>query len=252
MQAGGNGMKTRFWICLLLIFALVLPLASCGGGGKDTTKTPSAKPTTTNPGGNPDDPGDGTDWSGVNFNGQTLRIDVSVNQDSEVTFGPADCYVKGPDEMTGGVDEVQKKVYNRNHNVANLLGLNVQYTTSDLAYNEVQTDLEKKFLNSADAPDIYNNDMYGLLRGSLLGFFYNVVNPIDENGKVLQNYINLDTDCWYSDYMKGTTLSEEKIYLLAGDYYLDFIRMTWVLYVNIPHFNEALAAAQWDVETLYD
>ena len=113
-------------------------------------------------------------------------------------------------------------------------------------------DIEKKFLNSADAPDIYNNDLFGLFRASLMGYLYNVVHPTDVDGKVLENYIDLDADCWYGDYMKGTTLSEDKIYLLAGDYHLDFIRMTWVIYVNIPHFNESLSSMGITVDTLYD
>ena len=37
--------------------------------------------------------------------------------------------------------------------------------------------------------------------------------------------------------MKGCTFDQNKLYVLAGDYFIDMIRMAWVFYVNVDIFN---------------
>ena len=228
----------KFWRVLALMLAvsvLLCCLAACGGGAADTTKPGNqpGKDTTTSGGDNPNK------WDGVDFKGDTLRISVSVNQDSEVTFQPGDRYLRGADTLSTQSDEVEKAVFNRNRNVARALNIEVVYSETDLAYDAVPGELDKIMQTAdANAPDIFNNDIWGLTKGMMQNYFYNVVNPVDENGNALKNYIDVNADCWMTDFMKGMTLDESKIYMLAGDYFLDIIRMAWVFYVNIGLFEE--------------
>ena len=96
---------------LLLALSLVVSLAACGGGG-ESSQSQSA------PGGSSSESEKDT-WENVNFGGEELHIEVSANQDYEVTFPPADIYTKGPDSLNE--DPVQKKVYDRNLTVASML-----------------------------------------------------------------------------------------------------------------------------------
>ena len=234
--------------------ALCLCLASCLLLLAFTACTPDS--------GETKDPGDRVNgsWDGVDFGGDTVRISISANQDYEVTFPACDIYTQGPDGST--TDEIQKKVLIRNQKVEQLLNLKAIYDRTDLDYNEVLDDIEKKVLSNAEnTPDVYNNDMYGILRAMPKGYFWNVLDP-GENGK---SFFDFSYDGWNYDFMKGLTFDQNKMYVLAGDYFLDMIRMAWVLYVNADHFNangvslgygninefyEYVAAGIWDWDDL--
>ena len=218
-------MKLSKLLALLLSLTLLLTVfASCTGDGGDVI----------------DDGGDrGEDgsWDNVDFGGETLRMAVSANQENEVTFRAADVYTKGPDAVT--TDEVQKKVLARNQRLEEMLGLKVEYTTTDLGIYDVLADIEMRVRGAAeDAPDIYNNDLYGLARAMMQGYLWNVKNPgEDANGNTVKNYFDFSYDGWNYEYMKGCTFDQNKLYILAGDYFIDMIRMAWVFYVNVDIFN---------------
>ena len=199
-------------ICLLLALScLVMCFASCDerAGGTDDGGDRGA---------------DGS-WDNVDFGGEKVYICVSANQDSEVTFPACDIYIKGPDTTT--TEEVQKKVLTRNKKVESLLNLEVVYSETDLSYDLVLEDIEKRVLAAdEDAPDIYNNDMYGLTRAMMRGYLWNVSNPgTDADGNEVKNYFDFTYDGWNYDFMKGCTFDQNKMYLLAGDYFIDMIRM---------------------------
>jgi len=195
----------------------------------------------------------GDSWDGVDFGGSTLKISVSANQDKEVTFPACDIYTKGPDRVT--TEEVQKKVLTRNRRVADMLNLNVVYTTTSLAWDEVLDNVEQLVRGAAeDAPDVYNNDMLGLLRAMTAGYLWNVKNPgTDANGNEVKNYFDFTYDGWNYEFMKGCTFDQNKMYILAGDYFLDMIRMAWVFYVNADMFNEnGQALGYGDINAFYE
>ncbi len=238
---GKTGMKLRKLICMLLAFAFIIfSFAACAEEEVGI-----------------DDGGDrGPDgsWDNVDFGGSELKICVSANQDSEVTFPAANIYTMGPDSGTS-TDEVQKKVIQRNNSVAQMLNLDVKYTKSNLAYNEVLDDIDRYVRGAAaDAPDIYNNDMYGLSRAMVNGYLWNVKNPgNDVNGNPVKNYFEFTYVGWNYEFMKGCTFDQEKMYILAGDYFLDMIRMAWVIYVNVDMFNASAEALDYeDINEFYE
>ena len=238
--------KLQRILCMCMVLALCLPmLFACGGDGATTTRKDPAKDTTKG-GGTPDDGftvGDlGTD---------TIHINISVNQDSETTFPAQDRYVKGPDKV--GEDEVQNMVFRRNEKIRKTLGLTVRYTETDLSVEKVLADVEKLAMaGGSDTPDIYNNDLQGLSHAMVVGYLRNLLHPgAEEDGQEPDNYFNFDLDCWYGDYMRGATLDESKIYLAAGDCFLDLIRFAWVLYVNMDLFDNAFATIGYDTVTFY-
>ena len=234
-------MKKRIALLLACLFVICpLALTSCGGSQDSGA----------------DDGGDrGADgsWDSVDFGGATVTMCVSANQDQEVTFPAADIYTKGPDQTT--TEEVQKKVLARNERVAKTLNLNVVFTTRDLWYNKILDDISKLVQGAAeDAPDIYNNDMYGLTRAMAAGYLWNLSNPgKDAAGNDVKSYFDFTQEGWNYEFMKGATLDQSKLYILAGDYFLDMIRMAWVLYVNVPMFNENAKSLDYeDINQFYE
>ena len=217
--------KKRLLAFLLACIFLVCPLASCGTDEDDE-----------NDGGGIGEDGS-INWDDVDFSGATLKYAISVNQNEEVTYGPSNLYLEGPDGTT--TDEVLKKVKIRNNQVEKDLNVKIVYDHVDKWYDGVFEDLSLKVKGSAeDAPDLYNNDTYGLNRAILAGLLMNVNNPTNGKGEELTSYFDFDYEGWNYDFMQGATLDSSKVYLLVGDYHLDVIRMAWVLYVNKTMFDQ--------------
>ena len=171
--------------------------------------------------------GEDGSWDNVDFGGQTVKIALSVNSDTDCSFPAADIYIKGPDKA--GSNEVAKEVLARNAQAEQALGITIEYVEKDLAYSDVQQDIRMIAMTSAkSSPDIYNNDMYGLSRAMVDGLLWNLNDP----GEDIANYFDFEAEGFYTEYMKGLTFDQEKVYLFAGDYFIDMIRMAWVVLVN--------------------
>ena len=231
-------LKKLIALALVLSFCLV-PLWSCDTGGGDDVD-----------GGGINDDGS-VNWDEVDFKGATVKFAISAAQDKEVTFGPANVYLQGPDSVS--TDEVLKKVVARNAKVESDLNIKVEYMPTNLTYDKVLEDIQLKVQGSStDAPDLYNNDMYGLNRAIIPGYLMNLKNPTDASGAEVASYFDFNYDGWNLEFMEGATFDSSKVYILAGDYYLDMIRMAWVLYVNKTMFNQnAEALGAKDADTFY-
>ena len=241
--------KLRIISLLLVAFMLLGVLASCGGSGNVVN--------------NAGDRVNGS-WEGVDFKGQAVNISLSVNKYVECSFPAASVYTKGPD--SAGSNEVAKEVLARNARASEDLGIEIVYANKDLTYDKIQEDVRTIVQTSSkNSPDIYNNDMYGLSRAMIDGLLWNVKNPGDD----VKNYFDFNAEGWYTDFMKGCTFDQEKLYLFAGDYFIDMIRMAWIVLVNndlmtrniekLPtwclstnEFYEYVAAGFWDLDILGD
>ena len=227
--------KTRI-ICLLLALVTCLGLfAACDSTGN-------------NKGGG--ERGENGSWDGVNFEGQEVNFCISTNKYNECMFPAADIYTKGPDKA--GSNEVATEVLKRNKAAEETLGIKVNYTTRDLGYNEILEDIQNTVLTSSkNSPDIYNNDIFGLVRAMTNGYLWNVKNP----GEDVKNYFDFTAKGWYEDYIKGCTYDQNKLYIFAGDYFIDMIRMAWVVYVNNDIFSANISSMPaWceNLDTFYE
>ncbi|MBP3437686.1 MAG: hypothetical protein J6K61_07285 [Clostridia bacterium] len=209
-------------LALALILSLGV-LASCNGGGGNTQTGDRVNGS----------------WDNVDFGGNTLVVNLSANIPSETTMGACTAYTMGPDKAS--TDKVQQKVYERNKRVADMLNIEVEYETTDLMYNEILADVEKMMQREQGA-DIYCNDIYGMLRAMFNGYFKNLLDlGTNKDGSKVQNFFDFSYDGWYQDYMKGVTLDTQKQYLMAGDYFIDLIRFSWCIFVNVDAFDTAFS-----------
>ena len=242
-------MKTRI-VALFLLLALIFSLlVACEGGGNVVT-----------------DGGDRVNgsWEGVDFQGQEVRFCISVNQNNEFTFPAADIYTRGPD--TASSNEVAKEVLARNAKAVEELGITITYSETNTYTSAVHEELRTIVQTSSkNAPDVFNNDIYGISRAMVDGLLWNIADP----GEGVKNYFDFTQEGWYEDFMKGCTFDQSKRYIFAGDYFIDMIRMAWVIYVNneilsnnikkmptwcqsVDIFYEYVADGFWDFDVLAD
>ena len=163
----------------------------------------------------------------MDFGGQEVKFCISVNQNPEFTFPAADIYTRGPDAAGG--NEVAKEVLARNTRASETLGITIVYSETNTYTGAVHEELRTIVQTAAaNSPDIFNNDVYGISRAMVDGLLWNVKNP----GEGVKNYFDFEAEGWYTDYIKGATFDQNKYYIFAGDYFIDMIRMAWVIYVN--------------------
>ena len=225
-------------LCLLLCCVFfVVPLWSCEGDGGDEGG-----------GGGLNEDGS-VNWEAVDFKGATLRFGVSIDSASGGTFKITKDYLAGPDKES--TDEVMKKVVARNNKVENDLGMKVEYMeiNADGGYGEVQADIKTRVLGSStDSPDVYNNDMRAFTYAMVEGYLMNVNNPAGAT-----SYFDFENDCWNYEFMREMTFDTSKVYVLAGDFHIDMVRMAQVLFVNKTMFNQNASALGFkDVDEFYD
>lgn len=230
-------MKTTRMTTLLLaalMAAGTVTFASCGGDGTASptqteapgTDTAAEEVTTAEP-----DP-----FEGFDFGGEEIRILVSANDyDGR---GSSIYAIKHEEEENG--DIVKDNVYKRNKNVEELLNVQFVFTENEEDYTVIPKTINKYVTAGDDAYDLVIHDLFPLCTLSVQNAFLNTYDL---------PYLDFSKDYWYDAYMKDVSFaSDDKRYILAGDYFLDILRSAHALYVNKEMFNSIFESA----EELYD
>ena len=238
-------MKTIRMLALLLALCLLLPmLFACGGENGGGTRAEGDQPSGTTQPGAAAKPGD-TKPPQADFGNEQLIINVSVAVNTEQTFGAADIYSRGPATYGQAADSVQQLVFNRNKKLATDLGLKVTWQETNEPVGSCYDVIEKFVQNNPEnSPDVFINDIRDVARAMLTGALKNLIGGKD-------NHLDFSAEGWYLSYMEGTTLDQEKMYIMAGDYFLDLLRYAFVTYVNRDLFEERLASF-FTVSELYE
>ena len=96
--------------------------------------------------------------------------------------------------------------------------------------------------SSKSAPDMYCNFTYDLVGVSLKGGFANL--KTTQHGENYFEFNNpdyneaVDNRGYMWDYMKSTTLSQQKVYILASDYFIDLVRAFYIVPVHVGLLEE--------------
>ncbi len=227
----------RITALLLVLVMVVLALASCKG------KTPDVNTPTGDSTGNDQTQDDTSKWDGVNFGGEEIIINISdLTYPAAVSAGATNAvkYMKGPDNYT--TDPVQNAVYERNKNVLEKLGLNVTYQLCE-SYSADSPDLALTVIENfvladlEDAPDVVGATSYGIVRAGIKGYLYNALTT------EMENHFEITEEAgWYPEFMYENTLDNSKLYLLAGDYFIDMLRFAYATMVNLDMYDEVFAS----------
>ena len=230
---------------LLLLAMLVLPLASCGKKGTETGTTAgetTAAPDTTVEETTAETTVD-EKWEEIaskveiiREQDRSLRIELSSHGDAEKT-SKNDKYVVGPDEITPGTTPlIEQMVYERNKAACDLLQVSIdKYIYWDYAWDKqsepIQTVVQG---NAPDAPDLFVNMICALNVATLNGVFKDV-------WSIPNSFFDFESKGWMTDYMNSLSLTGDRSYVLAGDYFLDILRALGVIPVNITMMDENAA-----------
>ena len=157
--------------------------------------------------------------------------------------------VKGNGESASESQHIDELVAIRNGNAYDLTNVNVTYRyyednaqlyglskCFDIIFSEVAN-------STSTSPDIYCNFMTDMVCTSIKGSFANLNATSNNAGScTYENYFNFEHDGYMSDYMESLSLSADKMYVIASDYFLDLHRAFYVIPVNVALFD--LIAAQ--------
>ena len=231
----------RAVLSLLLVCLLLVPLASCGKDGKkiDTTATEpggtSPTPATTTSEVTSKWPGIGEAVSAYAASDRTLKIEYDMFVSPE-NSPKNNIYIQGPDELIAGVtSSIEEKVYHRNKDAADLLGVTLSYTYwDDLKWGR-QADRIKTVVqgNDPDAPDLFVNMLYDLniAMKSGGGIFKDV-------WSIPGSFFDFDADGWMKDWMESLSFTTDRAYILGGDYFIDILRAMGVLPFNLDLMDQ--------------
>ena len=231
----------RILSLVLVLVMMVSALAACGG---EKNPAETKKPSTGN-----NNSGDAFDekWADVNFDGTEIILQLNNWEPTSVINAGASNsvkYIKGPDDYT--TDAVQNAVFDRNNRVISKLGLDVKYNEDTYSSAGGLTAIESFVLSDLeDSPDVMQVPAYSMVRAAIKGLLYNALTDEEEN------YFDItDENGWYTDIMFENTLDESKVFMLAGDYFIDLLRCAYSVFVNIDMYED-LFTSEGGVETLY-
>ncbi len=176
-----------------------------------------------------------------------LLFQMSHASDSQSLTSMCQRYLAGEDSKA--IEEIDTMVADRNAMAAIETNINVTYQyyddDDDHGWGDtihiMQTDVNS---GSTKIPDMYCNFQYDLMGASLKGTFANLKSTkYNYQGA---NYFEFLEDDWYQEYdadgysvgymyeyMQSTTLNEDKMYILASDYFIDLVRAFYVVPVHI-------------------
>ncbi len=233
-------MKKRRIIGFVLTVALIcsafFTLTACGdkGNGDDSTKKSDVSETAW--------------YSNLDFGGTTIRVSQSVGKwtNKRDAMDNAEKYTRGPSEA-GNTDKVQNMCYDRNKEVANLLNVKVEYKNCTYYYDEIGPKLIDTAAVLSTAPyEFIINDVVAVVSAAIKGYLYNL------NDQTEQNYFRFDDPSWYKDYMLGLTMNADRIYAVAGDYFIDMLRSAHCLYMNTENFETYCKAEYETLDDFYE
>ena len=169
---------------------------------------------------------------------------MSKNSNDGTNLSGCERYLAGEDKSAIG--EIDDKVSMRNADAEYYTNVSLSYDYYDdidehgwgkcmeLMFQNVKTD-------PRGAPDMYCNFTYDMVGTSLKGTFANLKNKNLDQGNFFsfladdykESLAAGDDKGYMYDYMESLTLSQEKMYVLASDYFIDLIRSFYVVPVNV-------------------
>lgn len=166
-----------------------------------------------------------------------------------------------------GQSAVELAVRERNTKAMNYANVNVKYAyypDGTAGWGAKITDMWNAATSdtAATRPDIFCNFVYDMVSSSLLKSFKNLYNNTYSSVGVKSgenlNYFSFAKDGHYDttyvdtgdgymiEYMQSLTLSEEKMYLLASDYFTDLVRAFFAVPVNVQLMESGAITASTD------
>ena len=258
------------FLALVMTFACVAVLASCGGDGGDTV----CEHYDDNKDGKCDDCGEklsGPDCNHTDKNGddlcdncgysmigigttidypwssQSLIFQFSENDNNQELSSGCHRYLAGDDSTYTKAIDTSIDQRNARAKIATKIDVTYLYwdNTSTYGFSKCIEQIEQ-IVNSKtakNAPDVYVNFVWDITGAAVKGYFANLKGTSRGTGKLAGlNYFefnnadydeSVDNRGYMNDWMNSVTLSQHKMYVLASDYFTDMIRAFFIIPVGI-------------------
>ncbi len=222
----------KFTLLLLCLLMLVAPLlVSCGKKDKGSTGTTTGTTTTPgDPGGTTTEPPQ-TKWSGVDFGGETITIQLSAFTNAEFSSG-GQKYMEGPGQVSS--DSVQNLVFERNVDAMGTLNLQVNYVYLNSGWGQISQQIVTSEA-SGQPPDMYVDMIYDMATAAMSTCFRNAKSVTPETGRGYFTFA--EEDGFLTNFINDMSLSDDKAFLLGSDYFIDMVRAMFVMPVNITMYE---------------
>ena len=241
---------SRILALFLCVVLLAFAFASCGKkkdgdattapNAAETTKTPDASgnsstTTTTTPATTTVNawPSIAEEVGEISAANRKFLIELDNHSDAERNAANVK-YLQGPDAIQEGVTPaIEQLIYERNEAAKALLGLDIEYTLWDDAWN-AQTDHIKTVVqgNAADAPDLFVNMVFDLNNAIKIdGVFLDI-------WSINNSYFDFDAKGWMKSWMESYSFTGDRAYVLGSDYFLDMLRAMGVLPFNLDLMDQ--------------
>ncbi len=218
-------MKRNLLTILLAALLVAQTLTACGGGETNSETTgetaPSAETTAEAE----------TDlfaaYRSIDLGGRTVNISVSDNVSENGAGMPSSyLYIAGPEEMTG--ESVQDSVFQRNMEVEEMLSCKLNHIAQDFNWDGVQPYVESMVMSGDTSIDYYVDDQLGLVKSALKGHMLDLA---DKSYFTNGYYFDFAGGAYYNDYMTQLAVGDKR-FAMTGDYFIDTLRASHVLYLN--------------------
>jgi hypothetical protein len=196
-------------------------------------------------------------YADIDWEETKLIFQMTNNSDSEQNPSGCERYMAG--EYAGAdVDDIDDYIIERNVDAYLTTKVDVEYLyyqdvsaydmshVSEVIYNNIFSGSTK------DNPDVYCNFNATMVGLSLKGCWANLKSETMGKNYLQFNYEGYDEDVedlgYMYDYMENCTLSMEKMYVLASDYFMDLIRAFYVVPVNVKLLESVGMAITGDLD----
>ena len=178
----------------------------------------------------------------------TLLFQFTENDNNKELSSGCKRYLAGD---LSGIDpsakgDIDTSIENRNKAATAATGISVQYlywpnNNSDYAWSSCIKRIEEIVTSKSEkgCPDLYVTFIYDLVGASVKGYFANLKGTSRQNGN---NYFKfneigyneeIDNGGYMNEWMNSVTLSQDKKYVLASDYFTDMVRAFFIMPIGI-------------------
>ena len=172
--------------------------------------------------------------------GNMLTFEMTENSNGQEL--PSGCKNWMAGEITGTTNLTAEKAIERNTRAYEATKVAIQYTylpdnNSEYAWSHNYERIYKD-QNEGVYSDMYCNFVYDMMGASLLGCFANLQTSRYDNYFEFAGDPNYGTEIgdangYMYEYMTSLSIDENKMYLLASDYYIDLVRAFYCVPVNV-------------------
>lgn len=200
------------------------------------------------------DEDEGEWWENIKYDDTTLLFKMTNCDNTKELSSGCEQYLAGKFDASNQEDPINDLITQRNSDAYEYTRVTVNYDyypneQSLYGFSRARNAIFDEIMsNSSATPDMYCNWMTDLLICSLKGCFANLYSRNYGAGDYQgNNHFNLKNDGYMADLMGSLTLSTQKIYVIASDYFIDLIRAFFVIPVNVTLFNSIAQAMYPDV-----